>query len=87
MKTLQSQLLIVQLSRQVLEEGGNTCDRNITGAVHQHLTKREVKEILYSVLVQYESPWIIIDDTIRISVCGTAGFSDWGTAAHKESVA
>ena len=43
-KALQAQFLTVQMSREVLEEGGGASYRNITGAVYQHLNTCEVKE-------------------------------------------
>lgn len=43
-KTVQTQLLTVQMSRQLLKEGRVDCDRNITGAPNQHMNTGEVKE-------------------------------------------
>ncbi|TNN81889.1 hypothetical protein EYF80_007797 [Liparis tanakae] len=36
-KAMKAQFLTVQMSREVLEDGGGACDRNITGAAYQHL--------------------------------------------------
>lgn len=43
-KTVQTQLLTVQMCRQLLKEGGVNCDRNVTGAPNQHMNTGEVKE-------------------------------------------
>lgn len=43
-KTVQTQLLTVQMCRQLLKEGGVDCDRNMTGAPNQHMDTAEVKE-------------------------------------------
>lgn len=43
-KTVQTQLLTVQMCRQLLKEGRVDCDRNITGAPNQHMDTGEVKE-------------------------------------------
>lgn len=44
MKAKQAQILTVQMSRKVLEEGEGAFERNITGAAYQHLDTCDVKE-------------------------------------------
>lgn len=36
-KAMKAQFLTVQMSREVLEDGGGACDRNITRAAYQNL--------------------------------------------------